>query len=250
MIIDVALTPAAFEFGQTDGRVVVIDVLRAACTLITALANGADRIIPVASVEEATITAYSTDAADRARNSGTGGSPPDHLKCGERGGQRIEGFNLGNSPQEYTAEAVQGKTLIFTTTNGSDALLKALGAADVIIGSFTNLSAVVSRIRALTMDTTFLCAGEQGNFSFEDAVCAGMFVDRLGKSGKSEMTDSAEAARILYHHFRDDLSSLMRKTFNGKVLVGLGFEADLDLCVELDVFDIVPVFSDGSLTGQ
>ena len=82
MIVDVALTPAAFEFGQTDGRVVVVDVLRASCTIITALGNGADRVIPVGSVEEATITSYSC-----------GAQKDELLLCGERGGERIEGFS-------------------------------------------------------------------------------------------------------------------------------------------------------------
>jgi 2-phosphosulfolactate phosphatase len=242
MTVDVALVPEAYEMGAPEERVVVVDVLRASCTIVTALANGAERIIPVGSVEEAEITFHSCSAENRIRKE-------EILLCGERGGERIDGFGLGNSPREYTAEKVSGKTLIYTTTNGSGALLKAIGASEVVIGSFTNLTAVVDRIAGDPISTTILCAGEQGGFSTEDAVCAGMMVERIvgAAGGALELTDSAKAARILFQHHSDGLSGLMRETFNGKVLLGLGFEADLDLCCEVDRHGFVPVYDNGEL---
>ena len=263
MTVDSALVPGAYEIGRPDERVAVIDVLRASCTIITALAGGAERIIPVGSVEEAEITLHSWSADSRVRKE-------DVLLCGERGGKRIDGFHLGNSPREYTAEKIRGKTLIYTTTNGSGALLRAVGAAEIIIGSFSNLTAVVDRIVNEPMDTTILCAGEKEGFSYEDAVCAGMMADRIagalggpmdgretetmachsaagGAGAALDFTDSARAARILYDHHKDRLPGLMRETINGKVLLGLGFEEDLDICCEVDRYRIVPIFRSGEL---
>ncbi len=163
MKIDLSFSAEQFdELQLRDKNVVVLDVLRASSTITVALNNGAREIIPVASIESAVKISGSLFGEVT-------------LRGGERNGKTIEGFNLGNSPLEYSETAVKGKSIIYCTTNGSVAMAKSRYARILVIGSFINLTKIVDFIREENKDFLFICAGRLnsiGNFSLEDAVCA------------------------------------------------------------------------------
>lgn len=238
MKIDVALTPGTFRHGSGDGKsVIVVDVLRASTTIITALANGGEKIIPFATVEDVreSAKAYSRDRV---------------LLCGERQSVRIPGFDLGNSPREYDDSVVQGKILLFTSTNGSQMLIKATGAAEVNIAGFVNIGSVVERLIQKKRDCVIACAGHEGGFSLEDGVCAGMIVSeaKQGRTGGSiRLSDEALAAAILYEHFANDLQGMIKKSFWGEYLTRIGLGDDLPLCASVNSYDLVPVLQNGVL---
>jgi 2-phosphosulfolactate phosphatase len=235
-MIDVAFTLEELGATSLDGvTAVVIDVVRASTTIAAALAHGATGIVPVASPEE---------AEARARRSAADGV----LLGGERGGLPPPGFDLGNSPAEYTADRVAGRTVIFTTTNGTRALLAVAGAGRVAVGGFVNAGAVVRWIGEGVGDTMFVCAGELGRFCLEDATCAGFFVHRLTAARPREhLTDAARAAATLYLRYERDLGEMLGHATWAQALIVRGRGADLPLCVATDAYDVVPVARDGIL---
>jgi 2-phosphosulfolactate phosphatase len=217
------------EFALRDQIVVVIDVLRAGTSITTALANGAKEIIPVTTVERAVKISGSLFG--------------DYiLRGGERNGKTIEGFNLGNSPAEYTAGKVKGKAIIYSTTNGSRAIDKARYAREMTICSFVNLSAVVRFLGVIKRDFHIVCAGNNGMFSMEDSVCAGMLLQQLGelKGVELSLSDAAQAAVALHKNFGRSVSKMIKNSEHGKYLAQIGAAGDLDLCAEVDKFDVVP----------
>lgn len=238
MMVDVCFTPDEVVPGELQGRVaVVVDVLRATSTIVEALANGARSIYPVASI----------DAAVRlAQNIGR----DQVLLCGERRGLPIDGFDLGNSPREFTAERVAGKSLIMTTTNGTPALLATTAARSTLVASFLNLSAILSALAAEALPVTVVCAGRERRFSLDDAVCAGAVVlggEREVDAGR-DLPDTALAAALLARERLDDLPGLFRGTAAGRQLIEAGLGEDLEFCARLDRYEIVPRFHDGQIT--
>jgi len=168
------------------------------------------------------------------------------LRGGERNGKTIEGFNLGNSPLEYSESAVKGKSIIYCTTNGSVAMAKSRYARMLIVGSFLNLTTVVDFIREEKKDFLFICAGRLnsiGYFSLEDAVCAGMMIQKLMKDESLEMTlsDSAKAAHALYKSFGRSILKMLKISEHGKYLVEIGFADDLKICAAVDSIQVLPV---------
>ncbi len=238
MRIDVLLSPGdwSIKAGFT-GRVAVIDVLRASTSIITALSNGAAAVIPAASPEEA-VGLKEKFPAGRA------------LLCGEREGLIIRGFDLGNSPAEYSAGRVSGKTLLFASTNGSRMIVQAArGAKSVCVAGFVNAGAVSRRLADGKEDILLACAGRDGAFSLEDATAAGMLagaIRRLAGNGCS-LSDEARVAVVLHRRFADDLTGMAAGSAHGVYLTGLGFGADIPACVSTDAFQTVPVLSDGAL---
>jgi 2-phosphosulfolactate phosphatase len=238
MKVDVAFYPE--EFGEKikkAGIVAVIDVLRASSSIITALANGAEAVIPAASKEEA--------LAVRRKNPGKA-----ILLCGERNGLRIPGFDLGNSPEEYARAAVGGKTLIFASTNGSKLMVKTVRAGrPLFIAGFININAVIGTMAASGENCLIACAGREGRYSLEDTVAAGMLAEGIGRAGSkaASFSDEARTAMILYRHFADDLAGMAGGSLHGRYLTGLGLGRDIAFCASLDRFDVVPVFNRGAL---
>jgi 2-phosphosulfolactate phosphatase len=217
-----------------DKNVVVIDVLRSSTTMITGLSNGAKEIIPTEDVATAGLIGRNSQGQS--------------LLCGERNGKVIEGFQLGNSVKEYSKERVSGKTLIFSTTNGTPALMKAKFAHNCIIAGFTNLSRVVDYLIALNEDFIILCAGKSGEFALEDTVCAGMIINHLTKKNpkhKYILTDSSLGAVKLYGSYRRSLIKMLHDSEHGKFLVSIGLEDDLADCAKTDVSSCLPVLRNG-----
>jgi 2-phosphosulfolactate phosphatase len=236
-VIDVALTLEEVRGMPLAGvTAIVLDVVRASTTIVTALAGGARAVVPVATPEEARVL-------------GRGGSVGAALVGGERGGAPPPGFDHGNSPAEYAPERVRGRTVVFTTTNGTRALLALHGARRIAVGGFVNAAGVARWVAAEPGDALLVCAGERGRFCLEDAVCAGLLVSRLA-TVDGALTDAARAARALWERYAGDLGAMLAHAAWAQALVEQGRGADLPLCVALDVHDVVPVLRDGALVAS
>lgn len=211
---------------------IVIDVLRATSTMSTALANGATSIYAVTSPERAFELAseYAEDTV---------------LIGGERGGIRVDGFDLGNSPREYTPAVVGGKTIIMTTSNGTLAISNSSEADELLLCSLLNCSAVAERARSQGRDVAVVCAGGYGLYTLEDAYCAGMVIDRLASVANTELTDLAVTCRALYLQYKDAPLELLNTATSGKGLIDLGFGDDLKYCSNTDSLTVVPYVKDG-----
>jgi 2-phosphosulfolactate phosphatase len=236
MRLHVALTPVEFASLVLDGvAAVVVDVLRATTTVVAACSAGCRRIVPVASPEAAMAFAR-------------GFSPGKALLAGERAGERIAGFDLGNSPLEFTAERVAGSTIVLTTTNGTAAMLAAAAAPVAAVAALSNVGAAGRWALAQERDVTLLCAGEEGAFSLEDAVCAGLLVGRLAAAAPGcRLTDAALAALRLGERYAPRLGQLAEDSSWGRRLVANGRGSDVAVCLRLGGSEIVPRFEGGSI---
>ena len=235
MRISAFFTPEEVIADEVAGTTaVVIDVVRATSCIVEAIANGASAIFPAVSVNDALET--------RAR---LGRSA---LLCGERKGVRIDGFDLGNSPAEFTSAAVGGMRLVMTTTNGTRAFAAAAGAKRVLAASFFNLTAVVDEV-ARGRAAAIVCAGKEGRFSLDDTICAGYIVRGImdRSSGCVTLNDQAAAAADLavLHEISGDM---LADTAAGQALVDVGLGSDLALCAEADRHQIVPMMYDRVIT--
>ncbi|HZJ71041.1 MAG TPA: 2-phosphosulfolactate phosphatase, partial [Planctomycetota bacterium] len=233
MRVHVALTPGEFPSLGLGGRVaLVIDVLRASTSVVAACAAGCRQVIPVATAEA---------ARESAARLG------DALLAGERGGDMIPGFDLGNSPLEFTPERVRGRSIVLTTTNGTAAMLAAAGAEAAAVAALTNVEAAARWAAAQERDVTLLCSGEAGRLSLEDAVCAGVLVDRLAAEAPIDATDAAMIARRASHYYARDLARLVEDSGWARKLTRAGREADLAACLAFTGIDMVPVLIEGAV---
>jgi 2-phosphosulfolactate phosphatase len=236
MKIDLSFNAGQFdELQLREKNVIVLDVLRASSTITVALNNGAREIIPVASIESAVKISGSLFGEVT-------------LRGGERNGKTIEGFNLGNSPLEYSETAVKGKSIIYCTTNGSVAMSKSRYARTLAVGSFINLTAITDFMRNENKDFLFICAGRAntiGNFSLEDAVCAGMMIQNLLKADslEVELSDSAKAAHALSKSFGRSILKMLKTSEHGKYLIEIGFAEDLKICAQVDSVPVLPILT-------
>jgi 2-phosphosulfolactate phosphatase len=234
MKIDVIPYASAIRPDLIKNRhVIVIDVLRASSVMVTALANGARAFIPVKTVEEA------RKKADWLRNEET-------LLCGERDTKIIDGFHLGNSPQAYTREKVEGKTLIFTTSNGTQALNRLEGATKVFIGSFLNMNALVHRFTELN-DVVLACSGTNNNFSMDDAMCAALFMEEIMMQKTVTLSDFSITLLKAFQKDKGDLHLLLKNCYHLNLLKRNGFGDDVEYCLQKDTLNIVPEMKDGSI---
>jgi 2-phosphosulfolactate phosphatase len=237
MKLDVLLTPGELMPGDIAERtVVVIDVLRASSTIVQALAAGARALFPVASIEEA-LRLANTLGRDEV------------LLCGERKSLPIEGFDLGNSPGDFTPERVGGKTLVMSTTNGTGAMMAAAAASRVVVGSFLNLQAVVDELVRTAAEPVFLCSGRETKFGLEDAVCAGKMASAVMEAveGGWELNDGALAALALAERYAE-LDSLFAQVAAGKQIVEAGLDDDLVFCARTDLLEVIPVLHDRQIS--
>lgn len=215
----------------------MIDVLRASTTIATALANGAARVRPVTGIDEARTVAASLGNA---------------LLGGERGGVRIAGFDLGNSPLEYSRDRIAGRPLVITTTNGTAALAACRSAREVLVGAIVNSGAVAAAVRRLaaatgTNDVHLVCAGTDGAPSGEDLLGAGAILAAAAPAGADDVLDAAaRTARAAFGRMlgsgdpRGQIVAEFRRAPGGANLVALGMEADLPACAVRDSIDAVP----------
>ena len=234
MDLDVLFLPGELPARpRPEGAAAVIDVIRATTTIVTAFQQGVRSIVPVASPEEA-------------RNASA--TIPGSILAGERGGRRIPNFGLGNSPREFTREAVADKDVILSTSNGTKTLRAVGEGRRVAIAAFLNRAAVATWLTARREDSLIVCSGYEGTFSLEDAVCAGAVVERaLSHNVQPTLGDGAKACLALWQRFGTNLTTLVRESAWGRRVVGLGLGADLDVCAKLDVTDVVPVMVEGRI---
>ena len=252
--LHVHLLPALIEDDLLrDSTAVIIDILRASSTMTTALHNGASRVIPCGTPEEAFLIRDQNEAGTV-------------VLGGERGGLKIAGFDFGNSPAEYDSDSVRGRTVAFTTTNGTKALLKALQAREILVGAFLNRQAIIDRLARDQRVSHLICAGTNGVITGEDVLFAGAVVDGLMRrsfanlrSGCSwSLNDCAEIARGFWRQsvgdtvdavsshndqvFSVNIEATMKRSRGGRNLLSLGYDSDISLCSQLDTTRLIPEF--------
>ena len=229
MRLDVAVTPDVLQTADlASSTVLVVDVLRASTTIITALANGCVAVVPVTDADEARLRATATPGA---------------LIAGERRGEPLQGFDLGNSLLEFSAVRVGGRTVVFTTSNGTRALVAVRGAAAVAVAAFVNASAAAAWAVAQGRDVLVACAGERGAVSLEDHVCAGLLVERaLVAEPAASITPAAAAAHALARRYGKDVARLATDSGWARHLAASGRGADVTTCLALDTATLVPVY--------
>ena len=236
MDAEVFLTHSNISEGDVQDRtVVVIDVLRACSTIVTALDRGARAVMPVLDMAKAGKIASNLD-------------PDVYRLGGERGGDKIEGYHLGNSPQEYTEGVVDGRDIILNTSNGTQALEKAKDADHLVAACFLNAERVVDFVRRTSDAVTIVCAGRQNRLALEDTLCAGLLLDRLWNGREPyPVTDSAHTAYTLYHTDRDDLENALRGANHAERLVDQDYEEDLDYCFRGDAIPVLPYYTENRM---
>lgn len=230
MTVDVVLAAGDAERADvTHKNVAVIDVFRATSVIVEALHNNARAVVPVVNVEGARqmCMKFASDGV---------------LLGGERNTVKIEGFDLDNSPHMYKEDVVSGKTIIFTTTNGTRALYNARGASNIMVSSFLNFSAVCGALAGAGKDVTLICSGRDDRFTAEDGLCAGAMVGVLTAQYGFGMTDIAEVMHHMYTNAADDLRGRLESTTHYQDISARGYEEDIEFCLQRDIYDIVPVY--------
>ena len=206
--------------------VVLIDVLRACSTLTTAFHAGAKEAWCFGSVRD----------VFRARRAFT---DCPLLFCGERNRLAVRGFDLGNSPTDFTTARCAGRTLLMTTTNGTRALRRTQGARDVVLGCFLNLSVVTTYLLDRRGDAALLCAGTEGDVSCDDLACAGAMAEKLSAHGIALADASPEAIHV-WRAARKSLRKFLTESRGGAPLARAGLERDIAFCTRRDRFNVVP----------
>lgn len=240
MRVDVYFGVQGLQPTSVQNRLVaVIDVLRASTVAAIALANGARAVVPLESSDEVITRSKGFDRSEV-------------RLAGERKMNAIPGFDLGNSPREFTREAVEGKTVLFTTTNGTGAFLAVQGARDVVVASYVNFSAVLTMMRAAARagtDVSIVCAGREKEFALEDAGCAGRYVRQLTtRTPDMEMNDGARASELIAKRYGDRVDQLFAESAHGHALSEAGYGEDLVTCAQIDSHPIIPIYQDRQIT--
>ncbi|NJL84384.1 MAG: 2-phosphosulfolactate phosphatase family protein [Chloroflexaceae bacterium] len=223
-------TPESTPTDCTPDCAVVIDVLRATTTIATALAAGAEAVQAFSELDHLFAASEAWPA-------------PKRLRAGERGGAKVEGCDLGNSPLDYTRDVVLGKRLFLSTTNGTRALQRVAAAPAVIAAAQINRDATVNYLQQHQPAVVWLVgSGWQGGYSLEDTACAGAIAAPLLVAGSMEAgNDEVIAAISLYQQWQGQLVALYHHASHGQRLLRLNCEADLDYCAQTDTLDVLPI---------
>jgi 2-phosphosulfolactate phosphatase len=238
--VDVVFGGSGLTPSETSGRVVaVVDVLRASTSIATALGNGARAVIPLESPDDVVTRAKALERSDV-------------RLAGERKMLPVPGFDLGNSPREFTRAAVEGKTVLMTTTNGTSAIAAVQGARDVVIASYVNYTAVLTMLRTALRggtDITIVCAGRERQFALDDAGCAGRYVSNVAKRLTGiELNDAAQACAMIDKKYGDQVVKLFEASEHGRSLRDAGFGDDLVACAAVDSYPVIPLYQDRQIT--
>jgi 2-phosphosulfolactate phosphatase len=234
MRIDVMFLPTDVnKLDISDTICIVLDIFRATTSIVTAMANGCKTIVPVLNIEDAYSVARQMESA---------------LFAGERQSIRIEGFDFGNSPFEFSSDKVKDQTIIMTTTNGTIAIKSTEGAYLTLIGSFINAKAVCQQAKKYGKDIMIICAGTDQLFSLEDALCAGLLVSILHEEEDLIMTDSARGAWVMYNGAKKSIMEIASNSRNGRRLHDMGCKTDIEYCLQSNIVNVVPRYNEGTLT--
>ncbi|GAB3850570.1 2-phosphosulfolactate phosphatase family protein [Hymenobacter terrigena] len=233
--LDICFSPELLPLYDLRGKVaVIVDILRASSTIVTALGEGVTHVFPVASLDEC--SAY--------------GQQHDCLTAAERDGIAAPGFDLGNSPFGFldAARPVRGRALTISTTNGTAALRRSLAADAVVVGSFLNLAAVADFARRQQRDVLVVCAGWKGQFCLEDTVFGGALAERLSADFDVRSSDAALAALNLWEQGKGDLSAYLLQSAHVRRLNSLEASKDFEFCLRIDSYaDVLPVWENDRL---
>ena len=220
---------------QRGDVIIVIDVLRCCSTIVTALANAADGVIPTKTVREARVLHK---------------KHPEFLLVGERKGIKPKGFDFGNSPLEFSSNSMKNKHVILTTSNGTKAICSSANARWVLIGAFLNAEAVAKTAFEIaekaTAGISFVLSGTHGCFSLEDFICAGAIVENLPANG-IECSDAVLAALLAFRWSHKQLAVTIQSGSHARYLKGVGHEEDVKFCCQLDICPVVPMYKAESI---
>ncbi len=231
--VEVCFTPNLYPLHFDDADiVVVIDVLRATTAMCTGMANGVKEIIPVATVEEAI----------EYRQKG-------YIAAAERKGKVVEGFDLGNSPYSWLNPDLKGKTVVLTTTNGTQAIHTARRANHMIVASLINLNAVIKYLHEQRLNVMLLGSGWKNKFCLEDTICAGAIAEGLLSTGDFQSEeDSTIAAKYLYLSARDNYLGYLKASSHRRRLRDLNLNEDIKYCLTPNQVDVVPIYRNGVIS--
>jgi 2-phosphosulfolactate phosphatase len=217
--------------ANPDAIVVVVDVLRATSAICTAMHHGVERMIPVASLEE----------AFNYKKKG-------YLVAAERDAVKQDGVDFGNSPFHFMNPELEGKTIAISTTNGTQAIQAAKDAKHIVIGSFLNLNSLATWLEAQEQEVVILCAGWKNRFNLEDSLFAGALANALIKNGAFESScDSTIAMGHLFQLASHDLYAFLENSSHRKRLKNLNLEKDIRYCLQYSIMDTIPVVENGSI---
>jgi 2-phosphosulfolactate phosphatase len=233
-ILETCFSPALFEADRhSDSIVVILDILRASSAICTAFANGAASIIPVSEVSE----------AKEYKSKG-------FLVAAERDGFVLDFADFGNSPFNFTREKVEGKTIVYSTTNGTGLLNLASGSSQTAVGSFLNISSLCDWLLKQDKNVLLMCAGWKNRFNIEDTICAGAIAERLLNSGNfSTICDSTYAAVDLWSLAKTDLVQYIEKAAQRTRLRDKNLDDCIVFCLTPDFTAQIPVMRNGVLVG-
>jgi len=234
MEIDVAFLPKNIEFTDlTDTICIVLDVFRATSSIVTAIANGCKTIVPVSSIDNAYKFGEQKNFL---------------LFAGERQSIKIKDFDFGNSPLEFFPDVVRDRTIIMTTTNGTNAIEATEKSYITLIGSFINAEAVCRQAKKYQKNILIVCAGTDQLFSLEDALCAGLLVDILHGEKDYFMTDAANGAWLMYNGAKETLVESAGNSRNGRRLHNMSCEVDIEYCLNKNIVNVVPQYKNGTIS--
>ncbi|MET4106498.1 2-phosphosulfolactate phosphatase [Hymenobacter sp. UYP22] len=232
--LDVCFSPELLPLHDLRGKVaVVVDILRATSSIVTALAQGVTHLVPFSELAECQAQA-------------AGG----YLTAAERDGRQAEGVDLGNSPFGYLdgVVPVRGRCVAITTTNGTRALHLSAAADKVLVGAFLNIGAVAEHLRRLQKDVVVVCAGWKGNFCLEDTLFGGALAALLQTDFDTTSSDATLAALDLWKTAEADVAGYLLKSSHVRRLNSLEAHQDMEFCIRQDEYDLVPVFREGRIT--
>ncbi len=223
--LDICLSPDLLHLYTLDGKiVVVVDILRATSSIITALAHYVERIIPVSKLEQC--EAYKKLG---------------YVTAAERDGKKAEGFDLGNSPFSYMSEDLKGQTIVLTTTNGTEAINRSKAAEKILIGGFINLRSLTNYLISSDRDIIILCSGWKGRVNVEDTLFAGALATALDNYFDG-VSDDVKLSKTLYDAAQMDVFAFIQDCSHVKRLRNLGIEKDIKYCLTESKYEVVPYF--------
>ena len=230
--IDACFSPYLYPVYEEENTVVVIiDILRATSAMCIAFEYGVEKIIPVATVDEA--------KAWKAKG---------YLVGAERNAVKVDGFDYGNSPFEYNGEHVKGQTIVLTTTNGTQALEAAKNAYKVVIGSFLNIGALCEFLMKEKRNVLLLCSGWKNKFNLEDAIFAGAVTEAIAeRTDEFQFGDACLALKYLYQMAQKDPIKFLNYASHKERLAALNLKKDIKFCLTPNQTGIIPILKDGAL---
>lgn len=238
MKIDIIISADDIIESKLENKIaVVIDMFRATSVIVTALNNGCEEVIPFLTIEE---TLESSEELKR----------EEYILGGERRAVKIDGFDLSNSPLEYTKEVVENKKVLITTTNGTRTLTKSNSAKRIIIAAMINAKAVADKLLEINEDVVIINAGTNGNFSMDDYICSGYIINEMLKVDNNiELTDISKTANMIYEN-NSDIISYVKEATHYSVMKSLELDNDIEYCMKKSIVNNVPEYKDGKIVNM